>query len=526
MNNQIRAATGIHQAIGSRGSPVNSAQRAHARTLTTDSKRGNYIASCCCDNDNHLGAHHHVIRHAHSVVTRCARGLIDPPPSMDSSARSPPGPQPRTLVPFKTPSEPEFQRLTPPSNPSSYKRPRGDDDDAATSVSHRSGTSTNFSSSGRDRLQSEYKACSVCNVTFLLHACHVFDKASTTDFETYRKRGLVNLKYLSEYENSIRLCVADHSAYDSASPLLVIVPKYLDYFIEFEKKWQEKMRDMDAPSTRPLAPASAASHAYAEYCRRQSGDLHTGALYVALPLADYKIEGTVQEKSEFVWHGDPWAVLWHARKFVGQAISPRLSDDYHREVLRIRGMLYKLVDLYDEGDRELSKRLLKISSDPSRRPNHDGNPGPGAGPGADAGAGPGAGAGAGAGADAGADAGAGQGSGNDQFFQMPSTREPDMKDQCTFRSPLPDVLSWLSATPPYLDEDGSRHERAELSEGVAYADTLSGLDRDNEQSPKRQRIVGFPARRTQQPRRWGGFASSTEDDAYNWDCQFGTFNAR
>ncbi|KAF1938988.1 hypothetical protein EJ02DRAFT_514176 [Clathrospora elynae] len=245
-----------------------------------------------------------------------------------------------------------FRPPTAPSTVSAHGKKRRRDDDAASEASSpskisRKSDASEFSKTFRPRLLRDYSGCCVCSNQYLLHVAHVFDKAADTEFRSNRTRGLTNLDSLGSYDNAIHLCAADHGAYDAQSPLLVIVPRYIEFFFEMERNWQHEMKKSPMPLARP--PVSAST--YAGFCEEEHGTF-IGALYIAYPLVDYKLPGRVLPTSEFVWHGDPGAVLWHAKRI------HRTDLSGSPELRSIRRRLLDLQELYEDGDTELNRRLL------------------------------------------------------------------------------------------------------------------------------------------------------------------------
>ncbi|KAF2632354.1 hypothetical protein BU25DRAFT_418052 [Macroventuria anomochaeta] len=248
-----------------------------------------------------------------------------------------------------------------PSTASSYSKRRRRDDadaDAASEASSPSKVSrksdlSNFGASHRPNLLQPYNDCCGCGVQYLLHVAHVFDKAAIAEFQSYRNRGLVSLETLGDYDNAIYLCAADHGAYDASAPLLVIAPKYLDFFFDTESNWQHELKESLVPLARPLITASD----YTRHCKQRLGEFDAGPLYVAYPLADYKVKGQVGSASEFAWHGDPGAALWHAKRLLIATLAASPEPEHYSAVRHIRRRLLDLQDLYEEGDKKWKFRV-------------------------------------------------------------------------------------------------------------------------------------------------------------------------
>jgi hypothetical protein len=102
-------------------------------------------------------------------------------------------------------------------------------------------TST-FAASYKGQLWKQYAGCCVCLVRHNLHVAHIFDKHATMQLEEQQRRGLVNLDSLGDYDNAIYLCPGDHAAFDARQAQLIIVPAYLDFFIDQEQRWQSAMK--------------------------------------------------------------------------------------------------------------------------------------------------------------------------------------------------------------------------------------------------------------------------------------------
>jgi len=73
----------------------------------------------------------------------------------------------------------------------------------------------------------------------------------------------------------IYLCAADLGAYDASSPLLVIVPRYVEFFFEKERNWQHEMKKLPRPLARP--PVSAST--YAKFCEGEHWKTHWRTLH-------------------------------------------------------------------------------------------------------------------------------------------------------------------------------------------------------------------------------------------------------
>ena len=97
-----------------------------------------------------------------------------------------------------------------------------------------------------------------------LKAAHVVDKRELPEYEDRKRRGLVSIATLGDFDNAIYLCVADHAAFDAERPGLVIVPTFLDFLLEQERRWQDSMKTSGCYRS----PVSATT--YAGHCAAQT----------------------------------------------------------------------------------------------------------------------------------------------------------------------------------------------------------------------------------------------------------------
>jgi hypothetical protein len=147
--------------------------------------------------------------------------------------------------------------------------------------------------------------CCACEVRYYLHAAHVIDKAIGPELAKLCRQGLVSLETLGDFDNAMYLCPADHAAFDARDPGLIVVPTYVDFFIDHERRWQEQMRKTSPPKVRmPVLPSQ-----YAAFCAKISGKEETKGLYTAYMGVDYKETGRIGSPRTFEWHGDPGAIL-------------------------------------------------------------------------------------------------------------------------------------------------------------------------------------------------------------------------
>ncbi|KAJ8112701.1 hypothetical protein OPT61_g4993 [Boeremia exigua] len=219
---------------------------------------------------------------------------------------------------------------------------RAHSDTSATSTSSSSEQSSEIATSCSQQLSTEYAGCCVCAVRHYLNASHVVDKRDLSRFVDWKRRGLVSIATLSDYDNAIYLCAANHAAFNAERPGLVIVPTFLDFFLEQERRWQSAIQTCFYRS-----PVSAAM--YAEHCAAQRSTVTQG-LYTAYQVMDYKKKDVVEPPVEFQWHGDPGAILVKVQRFltVGMSGTPRVP--HTQDLKAIWTKLWDLRILCEEGD--------------------------------------------------------------------------------------------------------------------------------------------------------------------------------
>lgn len=235
------------------------------------------------------------------------------------------------------------------------KRPVTSDTDAdadrasSSKRSRQSQNSSNFGSKVKERLTALYgEQCWHC-AGLLPQMSHVFTKADG-EFAACQRLGLVALGARSDSDNALSLCSSCHYAFDN-SPLFIITPFDLDFFLDREQRWQAEY----ARSPCARIPPTAAD--YADHCfRRHSshytqtgGNARVGGLYNCY-MATYFLATwgaqSVQEPLLHVrqWHGDPLAIIWRARK----AIHEQAAMPPHLVAVKLK--LMQLEMSYDVGN--------------------------------------------------------------------------------------------------------------------------------------------------------------------------------
>lgn len=402
-------------------------------------------------------------------------------------------------------SEPEFRRLTAPSTASSRrKRNRDDDDTSISSPSKLSRLSdSTFASTYKDRLRTEYSGCCcVCGVAHNLHGAHVFDKSAKTEFERARRRGLVSLETLGDFENAIYICAGDHTAFDAVYPQLIIVPTYLDYFIDHEKRWQEHI------TITKNARVPVTSSSYAAHCSAQRGETLAYGLYIAYPVVDYKNKDNVGAPREFQWHGDPGAVIWKANPLIGAELTLRPRPAHLQELKHVREQLHKLRNLREDGDEQLADAFLSslsTSNQPPQPPPGDAGSAPPQAAPADAPPPP--------------------------PLPPPPSSHPDVAHPAGSYPSLP-TTSHSGINPrPGLTASDVKRKRA-LSEVVdeELDDQAVCVPTVEQPQPKRMKATPVPTtilphQEDWYPSRWGGPGRSTEETVRYWNAIFEVFRS-
>ncbi|KAF2123624.1 hypothetical protein P153DRAFT_401791 [Dothidotthia symphoricarpi CBS 119687] len=220
-------------------------------------------------------------------------------------------------------------------------------DAASTSASKRSrtvNTGTSFSQSARTRIMTDSNyQCMNCEA-FNVQVAHVFAQVDK-NLNDYKNLSMTHLNGHSDFMNGVLLCPNCHKAYDRQwKPELLIVPKYLEFFIEAEKNAQ-------AQGTR-VPPTS---DMYAEYCkvRDQALDMAKGGQYTLFIDADFLGPLSLRkvgEGKDAQWTGDPMAMLYRAMIASCQIVSPRGLP------WKVHNQLATLKDLYRTGNDTLYAR--------------------------------------------------------------------------------------------------------------------------------------------------------------------------
>ncbi|KAJ4985116.1 hypothetical protein SVAN01_09419 [Stagonosporopsis vannaccii] len=397
----------------------------------------------------------------------------------------------------------EFRRPAAPSATSSRRRRTRDDDDGSTSSpSKRSRLSDSaFAATYKDRLRAEYAGCCcVCRVTHNLHGAHVFDKAAAPEFERSRRRGLVSLETLGDFDNAIFVCACDHAAFDATYPQLIVIPTYLDYFIDHEQRWQDEMTGTVPPTARaPVTPGL-----YAAHCSRVRGQPLTHGLYTAYPVVDYKNKDDIGVPQEFQWHGDPGAIIWKAKQLIGAELTLHPRPAHLRDLKHARTMLARLRDLREEGDEKWSDACAAqqsaLDGPPSDPPSEPRNGGAAASPG-------------------------------DTLPppHAPSSGRPGVAHDAPTSSPFPTTYFSLAASSPYLSTTHLKRKRDAFDHSKQDHDADT-LHIPVTEQPQGKRAKAITTRHTSmqrqqghhRPTRWGGPKSSTEETVRYWNAIFRT----
>jgi len=258
---------------------------------------------------------------------------------------------------------------------SSPKRKRTEDS-SATSTAHSSGAA--FSASVRERVMRHYdfnRRCWHCSAQ-PVDVCHVIGKRDdsvgvcgsllqvSTDvrscqFATIRAQSFLNIPNPGDFNNAILLCPLCHRNFDDyASPGFVVIPSDINFFMQWERKDQERRwamrRDFGQRTTR-ICPGP---DNYAEQCASTAG-----GVYRRFTVQDYFSQlrtrsgpGIGELVDEARWHGDPMATL--RRTFL--ALGNMAVEGIPREV---RTQLRQLQALYEDGDAEELNQSVEEEDD-------------------------------------------------------------------------------------------------------------------------------------------------------------------
>lgn len=404
-------------------------------------------------------------------------------------------------------TELEFRHPTAPSSVPSHQKRRARNDDAtsrSSSPTKKSKVSeSTFGNSYREQLQTKYGGCCACEVHYYLHAAHVIDKAVAPDLSKLRRQGLVSLETLGDFDNAIYLCPADHAAFDARDPGLIIIPTYIDFFIDHERRWQEEMRKTSPPKVRmPVLPSQ-----YAAYCTGISGKEETEGRYTAYMVVDYKEKGRIGPPWTFKWHGDPGAILWKAQRFTNLQLGSLEPEPAHLpQLMEVKKQLRDLGDLQEAGDFEWKGRsnAYEVLDPPTA-----GGPPP-AGP-----------------SNYGGNSAQGDPTGNDRPPPPPSSGNLGAAGQRPCNPPSWNTLSLSADTGVYPQIRGTKRKQADLDLDD-NDDTMHVAVSDADRSCKRAKSaskIGTSSQRPPENRRqtyrWGGLTSSTEDTVQYWNAVFG-----
>lgn len=402
--------------------------------------------------------------------------------------------------------EPEFRHPSAPSSAASHWKRRARDDDSASRSSSPTKKSkvseSTFANSYREQLQRNYGGCCACEVRYYLHAAHVIDKAVAPDLSKLCRQGLVTLETLGDFDNAIYLCPADHASFDARDPGLVIVPTYLDFFIDHERRWQEEMRKKSPPKVRmPVLPSQ-----YAAYCAGISGK-ETKGRYTAYMVVDYKEKGRIGPPWTFEWHGDPGAIIWKAQRFANLQLGSLEPEPMHLpQLMVVKKQLRDLSDLQEAGDLEWKGRSNAYEAlhppgggpPPAGPSNYSGN------------------------------SGQGDPARNDQPPPPPSSGNLGATGLRPYNPPIWNTLSLRKDTGMYPQIGGAKRKQADLDLGDNNDDTVHVAVSDAGRSCKRAKPASNPGASSQRPPenrrqayRWGGPTSTTEETVRYWNAVFG-----
>ncbi|KAJ4332535.1 hypothetical protein N0V95_009639 [Ascochyta clinopodiicola] len=404
-------------------------------------------------------------------------------------------------------TEPEFRYPTAPSDAASHWKRRARDGSGASRSSSPTKKSkvseSTFANSCREQLQSKYGGCCACEVRYYLHAAHVIDKAVAPDLFKLCRQGLVSLETLGDFDNAIYLCPADHAAFDAREPGLIIVPTYLNFFIDHERRWQEEMRKSSPLKVRvPVLPSQ-----YASYCAGISGKEETNGRYTAYMVVDYKENGRIGPPWTFEWHGDPGAILWKAQRFANVQLGSLDPEPMHLpQLMGVKKQLRDLSDLQEAGDFEWKGRSNSFEAlDP-----------PGGGPPP---AGP---------SNFSGNSAQGDSASNDQPPPSLSSGNQGAAGQRPYNLPSWNTLSLPNGFGSHSQTRGAKRKQAELDLGDNNEDTIHVVVSDVGRSCKRTKPANNTGASLQrhpeyrrQAYRWGGPTSSTEENVRYWNAIFG-----
>ncbi|KAF2123665.1 hypothetical protein P153DRAFT_147172 [Dothidotthia symphoricarpi CBS 119687] len=212
---------------------------------------------------------------------------------------------------------------------------RNTDDSMSRPCTKRSKLETSSSNSIIKEIKRLYgRVCMHCEGT-IVYAAHVFAPADD-NFDDYKAANLVNLASQGDAENFINLCPNCHKAYDRPwKPRLLIVPKYLEFFTQAEKKAQVRAKGHRIPPN---------AITYAEYCQRydETLDPDKGGQYMCYMDVAFLGPYGVQPGRNLVrqWAGDPMAMLYRAMSAACLIMKPRGFPRHVQDELRALQALY------------------------------------------------------------------------------------------------------------------------------------------------------------------------------------------
>lgn len=152
----------------------------------------------------------------------------------------------------------------------------------------------------------------------------------------------MSFETLGDKDNAIALCPTCHRNYDNfLGPGPLFIPTDLDFFINFERRDQERRREqMVDTQSPPPARVPPAPEVYREYQLQQGliGAEDIGGLYNCYILKEYLPRFTSQStvgltpffKGPRPWHGSPTATIHRATNLIAKLhnkVSPDIFDD-------------------------------------------------------------------------------------------------------------------------------------------------------------------------------------------------------
>jgi len=167
------------------------------------------------------------------------------------------------------------------------------------------------------------------------------------NFRLLRKYHLTCVNHTDVLDNVLHLCATCHEEFDDKfHPNLVILLKHLNFFFDWEERWQSEFDPLD-PRNR-TAPTAETYQRHCESLIRGEGILEDkGGFYVAYMDLDFLPPlppgyPPLPNYGEYQWHGDPGAMVFHAIqaavRMAGLDLLPEVvKDDCCNCILSTRG---------------------------------------------------------------------------------------------------------------------------------------------------------------------------------------------